>query len=53
MTGIGKPKLIGSVANISLNTIYSDSFNNKTTTDSGFKNICDRTFFYSEVVRIR
>jgi hypothetical protein len=31
------------VANISLNTIYSGSFNNKTTADSGFKNICDRT----------
>jgi hypothetical protein len=36
--------LVGSVANISLNTIYSGSFKNKTTTDSGFKNICDRTF---------
>jgi hypothetical protein len=35
--------LPGSVANISLNTIYSGSFKNKTTTDSGFKNICDRT----------
>jgi hypothetical protein len=37
--------LKGSVANISLNTIYSGSFKNKTTTDSGFKNICDRTHF--------
>jgi hypothetical protein len=35
---------VGSVANISLNTIYGGSFKNKTTTDSGFKNIYDRTF---------
>ena len=34
---------MGSIANISLNTVCSGSFKDKTTTDSGFKNICDRT----------